>query len=102
MLVKGVLITYLWVNHNNRFKKIYETREALPDCRQPVGLLFCYRAAACHGIVDTQRKNPGTHSAKNDIQVYIAYYNVYRIHTAIGNMSPIEFEENLIPFPNQK
>jgi putative transposase len=34
-------------------------------------------------------------SAKNDIQTYIAYYNAHRIHTAIGNMSPIEFEKNL-------
>ena len=31
----------------------------------------------------------------NDIAAYIRYYNLNRLHTAIGNMTPVQFENSM-------
>ena len=38
---------------------------------------------------------PTAESAEHDIQAYIAYYNARRLHTTLGNETPIDFENAL-------
>lgn len=36
---------------------------------------------------------------KSDVVAYIKYYNLFRLHTAKGGVSPIDFEHALIKVP---
>ncbi|KAF7768870.1 hypothetical protein PCIT_a3387 [Pseudoalteromonas citrea] len=31
---------------------------------------------------------------RNDVMAYIPYYNLERLHTANGDLSPVEYEQN--------
>ncbi len=42
---------------------------------------------------------PTRESAIADTYAYIGYYNTQRIHTTIGDMTPIEFEKGLNKVP---
>ena len=39
---------------------------------------------------------PTRHHMKQDVGVYIKYYNLDRLHTANGDMSPVQYETSQI------
>lgn len=38
----------------------------------------------------------GVHTMKKDVESYIRYYNGVGLHTTIGDVSPIEFENSKV------
>lgn len=94
------------IHHSDRGGQYAGTkyRDLLKKCRVTQSMSRagnCYDNAfmeSCFGTIKTELENACFASlevAKKELGQYIRYYNVQRLHSSIGYIPPLEFEENL-------